>query len=112
MNEGVCQFVEENRNKKNMKVKKKDWEWFKDNEVCSNSIITWSEVVEHNGYNIAHAFVKYIIMQYGKDIMIKLLRIKCKGRKKDLEKKISRILGLGQNLDDFLIQFEKRKFST
>ncbi len=102
-NEGVCQFVE--NWKLDNKIDKKHWNWFRKNKILIDADISWPKVIDHQGYKISYHLVDYIIKKYGKEAVIKLLKIRRDSNDKNLEKKMAKILG--GDLDKFLDDFEK-----
>ncbi len=104
VNEGICQYVEGKNIHDNI-VKKRDWEWFKENKILINSTIPWFNVAEHEGYKISYLIVKYIIKLRSKQAIIDILNIHRTSRDKQIEQKMSKILK--KDLDKFLLDFEK-----
>jgi len=104
-NEGVCQYVE-GKNIHNNIVKKENWEWFKKNKILIDPVISWRIVMKYEGYKIAYLLVKYIIKLRGKQAIIDILSIRRTNRDKQIEQKISKIIG--SDVDIFLKTFEKK----
>lgn len=104
-NEGVCQYVE-GKNIHNNIVKKENWEWFKENKILIDPVISWRIIMEHEGYKIAYLIVKYIIKLCGKQAIIDILSIRRMNRDRQIEQKISKILK--SDLSVFLNKFEKK----
>jgi len=101
VNEGVCEFAsgvvyEE-------KVEKKNWEWFRCNNVFIDTEIGWDCLIDHQGYNISFRLVSYIIERCGKDAIFDLLRVR-RVSNGDMKNIISKILG--SDLDTFLDDFK------
>ncbi len=104
-NEGICQYAEGKNVHSNI-VKKKNWEWFKENKIITNPVISWRVVMEYDGYKISYLLVKHIIELCGKQAIIKILSIRRTNRDKQIKQKISRILK--SDIDVFLDVFEKK----
>lgn len=105
LDEGVCQLVE-GKGKKLKQIKQKDWQWFKNNHALTNPDIKWSTMANHGGYGIALDLVSHIIKRWDRQTIIRLLKIKRPGNPEALAQKMSLILG--QSVDTFLIDFEKK----
>lgn len=103
INEGICQFVE--KRKFDKPISKKEWSWFKKNDILTDAEISWPAIIEHEGYKISFFLTKYIIKKYGKEAVIKLLEIRRDSKDKKLKQKMGKILG--GDLDNFLAEFEK-----
>lgn len=102
INEGVCEFASEVVYKE--KIERKNWEWFRHNNVFIDTEIGWGDLIDHQGYNISSRLASYIIKRCGKNTVFDLLRIK-RVPDKDIKNKMSRILG--SNFDTFLDDFEE-----
>lgn len=104
MNEGICQYVE-NDKKDYKKIKEKNLKWFIENNIFFNPKIKWNIQVEHEGYKISFNLVKYILKTKGKNKFIQLLKIKREGNPEKLKQKMNKIVC---NMDLLLINFSKK----
>lgn len=103
VNEGLCEYLSGDISLNNI-VKRKNWLWFKNNEILNNPNISWRKIMEYEGYKISYNLVKYIVKKYKKDAIFKLLEIR-RVKDKNIKEKINKILG--GDFNKFLISFEK-----
>lgn len=105
VNEGICQFIEYKKPRQYRQFSKKGWQWFKKNNIISNTDIKWMEIAKHDGYAICHNLVKYLMKNYSQEVVFQLLKIKKQGNIINLNKKISKILG--KDIKVIFTDFEK-----
>jgi len=103
MNEGVCEYVTSENAHSNV-IKKKNWSWFKENEILINPSISWHKLMNYEGYQLSYNLVKYIIKKYGRESVFNLLKIR-RVKDKKIKDKMSKILG--GDFDKFVVDFEK-----
>ncbi|MFH1610872.1 MAG: hypothetical protein ABIA91_03205 [Patescibacteria group bacterium] len=104
MNEGICQYLEKQNNQDNV-IKKKNWEWFIENNIFFDPDIKWSKQVEYDGYKISYNLVNYILKTKGKNKFIKLLKIRREGGLEELKQKMNKVVG---DMDLLLNKFSQK----
>ncbi len=100
VNEGVCEFVI--NEKYADPIKPENWSWFK--KHLTDPETNWPEQADHQGYAISYKLVAYIHARFGKETVLDLLTIK-RIPAKNVKVKMSQILG--GDFDKFVANFEK-----
>ena len=102
INEGICEYA--CGEKYDNRIKKADWQWFKDNNALTNPTISWRESNRYDGYKIAYNLTKFIVKKYGNQEVFSLLKIR-RIKKIDARQAMAEILG--GDFDRFITAFEK-----
>jgi len=105
VNEGICEFVSGFAYEE--QIEKKNWDWFRCNNVFIDTEIGWDNLIDHQGYNISTKLVRYIVKRCGKEAAFGLLKIN-RVPDKEIKNKMREILG--SDFDAFLDDFEKKSF--
>jgi len=103
INEGICLCLENGEEEPNI-IDKKNWDWFRKNDVLLDAKISWRRIINYQGYRIAYHLVKYLLKKYNKQIVIDLLSVS-RDDSKLFAKKFNEILG--GDIVKFLDAFEK-----
>jgi len=103
INEGICQYLEGKKVSHSL-ITEKNWHWFTAHNGLTNPDLSWREMVNHNGYAIAHRLAAFILKTRGKQAILQLIKIR-RVLDQTIIKKMEQIIG--QQLSTFLIQFKK-----
>lgn len=101
LNEGLASFLAKQKQKKI--IKESDWEYLLKQSFIINPNLEWLSIAKKSSYKISYLFVSFLIKKYGKNKIIKLLKINC--RKKIFKDGIEKILNT--DVEELKKLFEK-----
>lgn len=102
LSEGLALFLA--KQIKGKSIKREDWKFLAKAGFITNSKLAWTKVASRSGYQASYLLVSFLLKQYGKNKLMKLLKINA--NEKNVHKRLEQVLGI--NLNGFVKNFQKK----